>query len=469
MLEIRINGHSIDLARDTPTSFEKLNPYFTYEDIYTDKVSVPAIPLSQKNRRIFGYIDLPALGSDLPRFQIQKFYNGQLIHEGLALVTDIGASTLQLTAVQPIGEFFGDYQFMRLADIDFGTLPVPGVLTPVISDAGMQAFAFPTIVNPDYYGTNGPAISYSGKVNDYASGSYAASGPKCPMPFLRYVLKKIADVTGVTFTGTFLADPACVSGLLYNTRALDGAGVITLSRHLPELTLIGLFIELRKYLNLSFTFDTVNRVLQIDRTDDILRAAATEDWSYKLVKGARKIPERNRRLQLSMTLDGGDQAVKDKPAELADFLTPEFADDLSIAKLQTSFSTLTTDIASGLATAKQTGCTAEFGQLTATWAPRLLFWNGLVGGKPKAGNTLGGQTLFWVGAGGVVERYWTVTEAFRRQMCYLDAQLILTESDIALLDFRKPVHINGMNYFIVRVAGNLPIDKPMATLLVQTS
>ncbi|PMD97403.1 hypothetical protein BWI97_07170 [Siphonobacter sp. BAB-5405] len=466
MVELRINGQVIDLAPSAGASFEKVNPYFTYEDIYTDQVQVPSIPLSQRNRRILGFLDLPRLGSNLPRFFLQKFYNGQLIHEGLALVTDVTAFAIQMTAVQPIGEFFGDYQFQKLSEIDLGTVPRPGVITPVLLDTGQPAYCFPTIVNPDYYGTNGGSVGYSGRVNHYGSGSYQA-GPLVPMPFLSYVLKKIAALTGTTLKGTFFQHPVWSQLVLYNTRALDSQQQITLTRHLPgEMTLIQLLIELRKLLNLSFTFDTVNKVLEIDATDDILSTPATLDWSDKLVKGGRKIIERNRRLQLSMSLDSGDQLQKDKPEQLADYLTPEFAPDLSIAKLTTSFSTLLIDQESGLASTKQVGSTELFSQLASTWSPRLLLWNGLQSGLPRALPTLAGKSLFWNGVGGVFETCWQRTEKFRRGLSYLDAQMILDETDIATLNFKKSIHVNGCNYFIVRVSGNLPLTSTVSTLLV---
>ncbi|MDR6195634.1 hypothetical protein [Siphonobacter sp. SORGH_AS_0500] len=465
MLEVRINGQTIDLASGGTTSFEKLNPFFTYEDIYTDQVQIPAIPLSQKNRRILGFPDLVRLGSDLPRFLLQKFYKGQLIYEGLALITEVSPTAIQMTAIQPLGEFFGDDQFTKLRDINLGFTPLPEVLTPVIEVDGQPAYCFPTIQNSEYYGTNGSIISYQGRVNGYQEGDYF--GPLVPMPFVSFVLQRIADHTGTRLTGTFFTDARWRQLILYNTRSLDQASEITLSKHLPELTLIQLLIELRKYLNLAFEFDTVARVLRIDATDDILSTPPVQDWSKKLEKGGRKIIERNRRLQLSMTIDSGDQLQKDKPVELADYLTPEFAPDLGIAKLTTAFSTLLIDQSTGLAAVKQVGCTEQFSQLASSWIPRLLFWNGLKDGLPRALPTLDGKSLYWNGSGGVFETCWQKTEALRRQMCYFDATMIMTETDIARLNFRQPVHVQGMNYRVIRASGSLPLASPVQVLLVQ--
>lgn len=182
-LEIRINRQVVDQGENLKGTFERLNPYLTYEakDFLTDTANIPILPNTPTNRAIFGYIDLPALGSDVPRFDFEQYINGYLVFEGMALLTDVGSQGYTLKVVQPVGEFFGDYQRLRLTDIDFGTasatLPLPA--GGVIQDAGQNAVCFPTIINTEYLGTNGASVSYSGKVNDYASGAYTASLPKC--------------------------------------------------------------------------------------------------------------------------------------------------------------------------------------------------------------------------------------------------------------------------------------------------
>lgn len=399
-LEIRINRQVVDQGENLKGTFERLNPYLTYEakDFLTDTANIPILPNTPTNRAIFGYIDLPALGSDVPRFDFEQYINGYLVFEGMALLTDVGSQGYTLKVVQPVGEFFGDYQRLRLTDIDFGTasatLPLPA--GGVIQDAGQNAVCFPTIINTEYLGTNGASVSYSGKVNDYASGAYTASSAKVPMIFLKYVLRKIATMAGVTIDGAFMSDADTDSLILYNIRALDGATVVTINRHLPEMTIVELIVELRKYLNLSFKFDTLNKRLTIGYTDSIFSQPCLIDFSEKLVLGARKILERSRRLRLSMELDSNDALQKDRPAAFADYLTPAFADDLAIATLTTKFSTLALD-AGGLPAARQQGATTQFAQLDKKSTPRLLHWQGIQAGFPTATPTKSGKSLFWNG------------------------------------------------------------------------
>lgn len=472
-IEIRINNEVSDQATDQKGSFERLNSALTYEAaaFFTDSANIPTLPDTPTNRGIFGYVDIPALGSDVPRFSFQQYINGYLVFEGLALLADYTPTKgYSLTVVQPVGEFFGQYQTQKLTDIAFDTVSLPTPLPPggVVQENTQNAICFPTILNQDFYGDKGASISYTNRVNDYASSAYTVTGPRVPMVFVKYLLRKIATLAGVTIQGPFMDDTDTNALILYNIRALDGATTVTLSRHLPEMTVVEFLVELRKYLNLSFKFDTLNKTLTIGYTDTIFSQPTLIDWSEKLVVGARKILERNRRLQLTMELDSNDSLAKDRPAALADYLTPAFADDLAIAKLSTKFSTLIVDSTTGLANARQQGATSQFAQLDKKSTPRLLFWQGIQSGFPRAlpTNTAATKSLYWNGATGLINWAWKKTEAFRRQIHYLDCKLLLSEADLATLDMTKKVHVNGVNYLPVRLSNSYPLTESTTALLV---
>jgi hypothetical protein len=474
ILEIRINGETLELGKDNVVSWERISPYFVYDDIFSDKVDIPAVPITSKNRAIFGFVDIVNLGSKHPRFTFEKYLNGQLIQEGTAFVSDITGDAYKLTVVQRLDEFFGDFHNTPLSEIALGEIALPTVLLPAITDVdGGTAAYLPVIINTDYYGDKGSEVSYTGVVNDYDAGLYLA-GPKVPMPLVHYVLHKIGEVSGVTMTGDFFTDPFCQRLIHYNIRALDSDLAMILNRFVPDLTPPQYVLELRKLLNLSLDFNTVTKTLTIGFTDDIMSGSTTVDWSDRLVKEPRKIIERNRRLQLSMALDGGDSLMKDKPASLDDFLAPAFADDLGIAPVKTVFSTLLTDSETGLPTAKQAGSTIVFNMLPNRSTPRLLLWTGatVAGMDPEDNIPVAlpyweGKTLYWNGAGGLKETRWEKTETMRRNICYLDAELTLNEADLGRFDFKKKIHINGMDYLPLRISNSFPLRAATKALLVQ--
>lgn len=465
-LEIRLDGQIVDLIPDTSVSLELVNPYLVYDDILSSTGTIPALPATNQNRIIMGFPDLLQSEGLGMRYTCEKYFNGQLLQSGVAILTE-AAETFALTVVQPLGELFGDLQKKTLPELPFGALALPGVLQPVVQQFGRSVVAFPSILNPDFYGSNGAAISYGGIVNAYTAGAYTPGAPIVPMPFLKEILLQISELTGVAISGQFLEDPDLGQLLLYNTRALDGRAVVDLRQHVPELTVPELFLELRKLFNLAMTVDTVDKAIKLDFTDSFHKRAASVDWSYKALKRFKKRPETARRLQLGSELDSNDGLTKDKPEILADYVTPVLDEDTSISKLTSKFSSLLTDPATGLATAKQAGITEQFGQLANKFSPRLFFWNGLQAGQPVASARRGTYSLFWTGPNGLATMFWKETEQHRQRRFYLERELALDSVDLATLDFSKKVHINGMDYFAVNIAISLPIKEPARALLVR--
>ena len=466
-LDTRIDGLSADLPEGASLDLVLNNPHFDFAKMAGAVVALPPFPLTRRNQFLFGYWEQPQAGNILARKRLEQYYNGHLIREALLVLTEAGPNGYTGAMVENLGEFFGDWQTRLLPDLTLGTVLTPAALPAAgIALDGQTALVFPTILNPDFYGTNGGAISYTGKVNEFTGGAYTASGPKVPMVMLRWLLQTIAMATNTTIDGAFLDHPAYSQLLLYNTRALDNSPTIDVAKHLPELTVVDLLLELRKLFNLRLTFDLPNRKLTIGFWADALRQPAVLDWSSKAVGRPVKTPETNTRLQLGYELDGGDALMKDKPPVLADYVSPGTG---TIAPLKSRISTLLIDDATGMVRAAQPGVTAQFGQGSNGFGPRLLFWNGLIAGQPDASPSKGEYSLYWNGQGysdGLYQNHWREMEAMRAGQFYAKQQFYLSETDLAQLDFGQKVHSNGVDYFVLSVNVSLPITKPAECLLV---
>ncbi|GAB3990394.1 hypothetical protein GCM10028807_17460 [Spirosoma daeguense] len=470
-LQVRINGQVADMTPNTSINLELTNPYLVYGDILSDKATIPALPITPRNQQIMGFPDLLQSDAIGMRYQCEKYYNGQLLQAGVAILTE-AAQNFALTVVQPLGELFGDDQTITLPAQPLGAVALPGVLTPVVQQANRNVLAFPMLVNPDFYGSNGATISYSGYVNEYGAGAYTTTGPLVPMVFLKELFYRITEKTGVRFFGHFLEHDIFGQLLVYNTRALDrnagpGQTVVELQHHLPEMTIPVLLLELRKLFNLAMNINTVNKTVRLDFMDNYQKKAASKDWSAKAVKEYKKQPETARRLQLGSTPDGNDGLTKDKPELLNDYLTPALESDTGISPLVSQFSTLLIDPLTGLATAKQPGTTELFSQLTAKFTPRLLFWNGLQNGKPTATAKWNGYSLFWNGADGLANVFWKQTEIARQRQFYVERLMNIKEVDLATLDFSEKVYINGVDYWLAKLIISLPVTAPATALLVR--
>lgn len=469
MHEIRIDGLAVDLTPNARVTLERTSPYFFFDTLITQKMSVPAMGYTKHNQRVFGHYELPLLGG-FPQYRMEYYYAGQLQQDGYFILTDASDKGYSGAFTDKSGLFFEDYTGQKLNELDLGALALPGgALPPVLTDGGVNAYCFPVVINPDYYGTNGAALSYAGLVNNYASGEYTEDGPRVAMPFLGYFLAQLALKTGTTITGTPLTDATWQQAILYNTRALDGAAEVTLAKHLPEMGIEEYLMELRKLLGLTFDINTIEKKLTIGFLEDMLAKPTKLDWSRKAVAGETKRTELNRRLELSYDLDSGDQLMKDKPALLANFLSenPFESGVVGAAKIPCKISTVLMDDATGTLTTRQVGQTEQFNQLTQRSTARLAFWRGLVGGVPAAANILNDNALYWNGPHGLATKKYGRLEAMRREVFYLEKEFTLTETDLATFDFSEKIHVNGTDYYVLNLQATLPLISPVKTLLAR--
>lgn len=472
--DIRIDGESLDLGESLKLPVNLVNPHLTYEQIPNSVVNIPNLPFSTRNQRIFEYCEMPQAGNDLYSYLCEVINNGALIYQGKAYVKNGNPKTgYQLDASDDLGRFFAPFADIPLNELDLGTVALPDPLAAAVLVGGRPAVCFPTMLNQDYYGTNGPALfpAYSGFVNEHDGTAYTTTGPKVPMLFVGFILDRIATLTGVTISGPFLSHPVWQQLILSNWRALDGDQVVTVNRHVPAWTIGKFILELRKVANLRYKFDTPNKRLDIDFWEPFLDRPAAKDWTLKATPGHEKYSEFNRRLHLAFELDGGDSLMKDKPEILADYFTPATGnlggDAITLVKVPLSLSTFLMDDTTGLPIAKQTGVTKEFNQLAVTTAPRLLFWHGMTEDVPLASPDLGGISLYLNGPAGIAATSWKRTEQMRAEMFYLKKGFVLTETDLAMLDFAEPIYYNGLEYLVAHVVGDLPVKKEFTCLLIK--
>ncbi len=84
--DIRIDGQSLDLASDLKAPLDLINPHLRYETIPNSRATIPSIPFSVRNQRIFEFAEMPQAGNDLYSYVCELLYNGGLIYHGKAYV-----------------------------------------------------------------------------------------------------------------------------------------------------------------------------------------------------------------------------------------------------------------------------------------------------------------------------------------------------------------------------------------------
>ncbi|UHG93334.1 hypothetical protein [Spirosoma oryzicola] len=442
MIELRIDGQVADLPPAATVGLELTNPFLTYETLFTQKATWPAMALTPLNRQLLGFADsLQVAGAS--RYNAQTFYGGQLLQEGVGFLTDPDGQGYQLAVDEPLGEFFGRYQTIPLNELPLPIITFPADNLPrEIYVDGKLAVCFPEVINPGFVSNSSSSPSiYSGRMND-------AQGVVVPAISVRYLLQQLASLTGSSLTGTLFDHPQISKLILMNTQPLATPGFVPIASHLPAWTIGMLLLELRKVFNFSYRFKAVERKLTMGLTDDIFRQPAGIDWSDRASRQYKKRQELNRRLQLTFELDGNDQLLKDRPSAVADHVSA--GTDPGIAKVSSKLCPILFDPAQEL---------PIMSQASGSTVPRLAFWNG-----GKATNSLGDITLTWAA---LREKFWAQTERFRAGMFYAERSLMLTPTDLAQLDFARKVHVVGVDYLVARIVVNLPVKQAAQCLLIR--
>lgn len=454
--EIRIEGKRVDLKAGSGYELEMYNPMFDYERPPGARaVDIVLAGESVNNQRILGFPNNPMVRDAKNLYYCEKSLNGNLIEKGYLRLKE-AKDDFKMDFVTNLLQFFGEYQQMKLSEIDLGKLALPANWNSTVLNAwNSGGYVLPKIYNDTFYASNPPG-GWTGIVNDYAGGSYTG-GVKVPMFFLKYVLKKIADLAGVTITGEYWNSVMADSTIIYSTRAMTGLTEIDIRKHLPELTVGGLIMALRKLYNLALFFDVKRKRLRMDFAKDIWTGETTIDWSGKVGKIMRGTPIVTGGLDLSFTLDNGDGLSKD---EFFASRVPEGGDAVKVA---TAFSTLKME--DGNLVAKQNGITPE--QADKQFGARLLYSTGAA----TAGNAIGGVAIKWDGGDGLFENYWKEEDGFRKSGFVIEELMALNAYDIARMGaiFRgesnelPKVHIQGVNYIIEKIT--VPTDSPRASLV----
>ncbi|TDB63317.1 hypothetical protein [Arundinibacter roseus] len=458
MLQIRINGHRLDLNPQQTIVLERYNPIFDFDVVRGSKVLDFMVPFSTVNDRIFGYARLPQVRFTNEVFFCEKYEGSELLERGYVYLLGVSETGYSISYSQNLGEIFGDYQRTPLNQIDLGEESIPEEFTASANHL-TDAYCLPVISNPAFYGTTLPP-DFAGTINTYETGSYLANTPKVPMLFLRWVFKQIEILCNFKIKGQFVDDPVMQRLILVNTFSLDSATVINYSNHLPELTIPDLLKELRKLFNLALFFDVRNRILTIQYVDNLIQQEPILDWSRKFAPVATRAPESARRLELDWEVDSNDGRMKVRPE---DFQLYQSAGDSALFAIKSKFSTLDPDPISGRPTMEQPGISPINNQMNNKFAPRLLFWKGVIEGEPTAGNAEGEYRLAWHGSSNLATTFWSEYESFRartdRRLLYGD----LTSSDVARIDLHRTagepmkVYIQGRNYLIGAQRIGLPL------------
>lgn len=464
MFNLTIDGKTAVISQGKNYLLQRYNPMLDFDTVRGAKMMDFTLPWCDANNKIFGNYGHPQVRYNFKKYYAELSFAGRIIERGFVQLKSVSSAGFVVFYTQNLGEVFGDYQKTMLNMLPFGSEIIPGTLV-ANPDPLTAKFCFPTIENPAFYGTNGGSIGYSGFVNNYSGGAYTA-GPKVPMLFLRYVLKRIGEICGITIKGSFFSDVRVQRLILYNTFSLDGATNISYANHLPEISIPDFLKELRKTFNLALFFDTSKRELSIEFVDTMLLQAVVRDWSKKFPRLSNKAPVLDNRIELECELDTNDALLKPVPTFFEKYSSAIGSDGEQLFPIKTKFSSLMMNGA--VPKTEQVGISNQFNQGNNKFAPRLLFFEGLVSGSPKASNNYGIVSLSMAS---LAANFYSRYEVFRRNTHTTTTPASLTAADISVIDSHRKttdavfaIHAQGNNYLIGNQQIQLPNNKVVLDL-----
>ena len=449
MIEIRIEGYAVDLTPDFSLVLERFNPLLEFNTFPGNRVYGFTLPITPRNRRILGYFEQPQMGYTNRKFRCEKFVDGLLVERGFVKFQDAKTHEYNLYFSQNLNEAFGDLQQIPLSQIDQGSQAVPSSFSATANPL-TDPFCLPVIENVGFYGNQGVS-GFGGRMNSYDTGTLTYQpNARVPQFFLRWVLQQYGLRTGWTFTGDFMNHPDLQRLLLYNLYSLDGATMIRFQNHLPELTMPQLLVSLRQLFNLFVEFDVPRKRCTISFGETVLAGGLVVDWTQKVASDFLKQPDLQSRLELSYDIDANDALMKPIPAVHDKYTTPETSSSEggSLTPIRSRLSTLPTNPVSGRAMTSQPGTSIHNKDNTNLPIPKMLFWNGLVAGEPRATCTQGGYSLTWHGANNLCDTSFQRFEQFKRDTFLLKKNVFLTPADLARFSFQQRVHIQGVHYLV---------------------
>jgi hypothetical protein len=445
-LEVVLDGNVAELREGYELELELYNPMRQYESLLTSRALGIELLDSTPNLELIQFANEPhaAVTTEKAMYVTEIYASGNLVEEGYSYVRD-AVDKLTLDFTPNLSRLFGAYQTILLSElIDLGTLPEPASVSSTVGNTWQSGgFVFPQIKNPAYYAQDQPG-GWDEKMNSWNGSAYVTDTPAVPMFFLKYVLKKVGDLAGVTFTGDWWTDARTDKLLLFNTAELFPGilGDFEIRRHLTDVTLPELLMNLKRFLNLGISPDATRRSIRIDFNEPKLKAAAAVDWSDRFPAIKRGLPILTDGILFKTETDSNDGTNKD-----AFFAAYRFGASALNAgsEMSSKCSTLLDD----------TGLYCEMagvrdGQTDKKFGLRLISWNG---SPDTATNTYGTAVMNWAG---LYDAFWKCEDGMRRNSFGSEPDAALTVADIAWLsDIFKgriadvpKVHIYGVDYLV---------------------
>lgn len=342
MIDIRINGESLDLSPKTRIRFEVNSPLFSW-DKTPGTFSYPiTLPPTGKNKRLLKFSHrISGIGNKVVRESCSVFLAGLHFIDGyLKVRLSSGVSGFNAAVIAGAGDFANLNEDKQLPDLILGgdrlIAPAQQDFIPHLNSTLIGGYPANDYVffpyNNDFFPTphDGSNPIWKNTVNYYTNGTFANNVlagfgldylMATPFIYVMYLLDEIFGEAGYTFLpGPFKNDAEMQSLALFNTEAISNYTIFPaptypshwdFSKSLPRYPVAGFLNQLRTMFNLGIFFSHKDRQVRIIPLKDVLNSSMVDDWTAYALAGAAVEDQDASDLGFEFDLESKDSMTED--------------------------------------------------------------------------------------------------------------------------------------------------------------
>ncbi|WP_201979395.1 hypothetical protein [Hymenobacter rubidus] len=307
---------------------------------------------------------------------------------------------------------------VTLPSLDLGRVPLQ-----LVHNAA--DYALPCVRNYTFYG--GEVANYGMTLNYYANGTYRPAGTLAYhqpiVPFLRLVplLHRVLGAVGYALSGPWLDTPEAQAAILYSDRTVEQAdgslpADFAVNRHVPDLEVGALLVQLQKVYGLGYGFHPKRRELSIralrdviadpaylDRTGGLGRSTAVTQTGWVLSMGLESDDELNKTLDTgwaTLRVGNGKQTLSTEAGTLHVVEEPDYINPARTWRLP-AVDAKGASLAFGVGDDSHCGLRLLYDRGLCPDSQQQLYPLATWDREDMHGNTVGPSTLHWDGEAGL--------------------------------------------------------------------
>lgn len=332
------------------------------------------------------------------------------------------------------------------------------------SKVNNAVYCLPEIRNTAYYVEsnkkwNGIINAKDGSTVLLNSDGFQSKYSVVPHLKITWLFGKLAELMGLTFTGSFIASADIQKIIIHNLYGTDKQAtettipfnvhdsVITYSNHLPAISLGEFFQSLCDQFGIGIEFNLLTNTAEFFFFDEVLNSTKYLDLSGRLEGNYESEILEVKKLQYLWSIENSDELAKDsleqfspKPAN-----TEVEADTLSsydqIKCLFPSLIVNTVNNVRQLPEIRQQGISSVFSQSKNTNPKRFLFWDG-----QKADSQTANLSLNFYGANGLDEKLLKKKKQVINTTKPYQRDALLTLHELMEFSFKNRIFADGIWY-----------------------